>query len=348
MPYKTSNGLWKWGNLEKSSKQELCRLVYGIWKKQGSEGSFSKFWQRGKVLESIYDNVLDSINESRVDFAEKKLNPDIWYKEDDQFFLKQNIKDELLKIKDKFENISKYTVESIRLVGSNTSTQYKKDSDLDFHITINTTSLKEIEKCRKLIVDNIKGKYYYKKYPYEIYVQENIFQDLASIGCYDVLNDTWLVGPDLVPNSFNPYIEFIDIFSKVEATCSECDIEIGKLKRTIQDYKALKEGLSKISSNKKTELKKLLDKKLKDIFDTVDTLTELKAEIRDDRKVSSTPKSEADAKKLRKNKQWQKADASFKMIAKYGYLQLISDLEIIKDSKTRFLDRDIKDIEKIV
>ena len=348
MPYKTSKGTWKWGNLENSSKQALCRTVYGIWKKNGSHGSFSKFWHKGKVLESIYDEVVEAIHESRIDFAEKQLNPDIWYKEDDEYYLKETVKEEALKIKDKFEKLSKYKVESIRLVGSNTSTQYKKDSDLDFHISINTTNLKEIEAARKLIVEHIKGKYYYKKYPFEIYVQDNIFQDLASIGCYDVLNDTWLVGPDLVPNSFNPYIEFIDIFGKVEVSCRECDIEIGKLKRNILDYKILKDGLSKISSNKKQEVKKLLEKKLKEIFDTVDTLSELKADIRDERKATSTPESEAEAKRLRKNKKWQKADAAFKMIAKYGYLQLISDLEQIKDSKQRFLDRDIKDIEKII
>ena len=110
----------------------------------------------------------------------------------------------------------------------------------------------------------------------------------------------------------------------------------------------LKEGLSKISSDKKQEVKKLLDKKLKEIYDSVDNLVELKADIRDSRKASSAPKSEEEAKKLRKNKKWQLADAAFKMIAKYGYLQLISDLEQVKDSKSKFLDKDVKSLQKII
>ena len=43
MPIKTSSGKWKWGNVERSSKKELVQTVYGIWKKNGSKGSFSAF-----------------------------------------------------------------------------------------------------------------------------------------------------------------------------------------------------------------------------------------------------------------------------------------------------------------
>lgn len=43
MPIKTKSGKWKWGNVERSSKKELVQTVYGIWKKNGSKGSFSNF-----------------------------------------------------------------------------------------------------------------------------------------------------------------------------------------------------------------------------------------------------------------------------------------------------------------
>ena len=53
MPYK-SDGKWKWGNLERKSKDDLRKLVYGIWMKCGKKGSFSDFWEKGKVSESEY------------------------------------------------------------------------------------------------------------------------------------------------------------------------------------------------------------------------------------------------------------------------------------------------------
>ena len=51
MPHK-AGGKWKWGNVERSSKEDLRKTVYGIWKKNGGKGSFSTFWKTGKVSES--------------------------------------------------------------------------------------------------------------------------------------------------------------------------------------------------------------------------------------------------------------------------------------------------------
>ena len=50
MPHKIGKK-WKWGNIERSSKEDLRKIVYGIWMKNGSKGSFSKFWKTGKVDE---------------------------------------------------------------------------------------------------------------------------------------------------------------------------------------------------------------------------------------------------------------------------------------------------------
>ena len=51
MPHKVGKK-WKWGNIERKSKEDLRKTVYGIWMKNGSKGSFSKFWKTGKVDES--------------------------------------------------------------------------------------------------------------------------------------------------------------------------------------------------------------------------------------------------------------------------------------------------------
>lgn len=48
MPYKVSGG-WKWGNIERPSKGELVKVVYGIWQKNGAKGKFEDFWETGKT-----------------------------------------------------------------------------------------------------------------------------------------------------------------------------------------------------------------------------------------------------------------------------------------------------------
>ena len=78
MPHKTKTG-WKWANVKRKTKGELAKTVYGIWKKNGSKGSFSDFWRGkddgenanesevlsiGETVSSI--NGLKTINNSRI------------------------------------------------------------------------------------------------------------------------------------------------------------------------------------------------------------------------------------------------------------------------------------------
>lgn len=48
MPHKVEGG-WKWGNIERDTKGELVKVVYGIWQKNGAKGKFEDFWETGKT-----------------------------------------------------------------------------------------------------------------------------------------------------------------------------------------------------------------------------------------------------------------------------------------------------------
>lgn len=65
MPYK-SDGKWKWGNIERKSKEDLRKVVYGIWVKNGSKGSFSNFWEKGKVSESMSNIVFSKVEKANL------------------------------------------------------------------------------------------------------------------------------------------------------------------------------------------------------------------------------------------------------------------------------------------
>lgn len=68
MPHKVGKK-WKWGNIERKSKEDLRKTVYGIWMKNGSKGSFSKFWKTGKVNE---DEVV--ANAKKIDFPADEID----------------------------------------------------------------------------------------------------------------------------------------------------------------------------------------------------------------------------------------------------------------------------------
>lgn len=45
----TSSGKWKWGSIERDTKGELAKTVYGIWIANGKKGKFEDFWHyKGK------------------------------------------------------------------------------------------------------------------------------------------------------------------------------------------------------------------------------------------------------------------------------------------------------------
>jgi len=82
MPHKVGKK-WKWGNIERSSKEELRKTVYGIWMKNGEKGSFSKFWKTGKVNESedgmLSEETMARLFEKAVEEYKARLGIDLGY-----------------------------------------------------------------------------------------------------------------------------------------------------------------------------------------------------------------------------------------------------------------------------
>lgn len=73
MPHKVGKK-WKWGNIERSSKEDLRKTIYGIWMKNGSKGSFSKFWKTGKVDEA--EDVASELDKLQSKIVFKKVPRD--------------------------------------------------------------------------------------------------------------------------------------------------------------------------------------------------------------------------------------------------------------------------------
>lgn len=276
---------------------------------------------------------IKDIFESIIDFPKKVLNPEIWYKKHNTFVMNPDLKKYVLDIIPDIEKEIGYIVNGIRLTGSNTSTQYTSDTDLDFHLTIDEKSKNKIDDLNKIIKDKFKTSFIFKTHPVEFYIQSNIFQDLASIGCYDVLEDEWLVGPDLKPTTYNPYEEFKSIFSEIESVCSAMDIKLGQLSRRINDYDTLMSALKTFEPSRKTEITTKLSDIIQNIYKLIESLSQDKDALRKERQDKTTPKNDVESDKLRNDKQWKRVDAKFKFINKYGYLKIISDLQdILADS----------------
>lgn len=148
-------------------------------------------------------------------------------------------------------------------------------------------------------------------HPIEVYFQVNVFQDYMSVGCYDVVNKIWIVGPELKKQDFDPYSEYYEDDQRYIAKFIE------DIRNIILECYELSLVIMKSSDdNFKNEQKKTLIDKLhsaKELFDAV----------RESRKIMSSPNSKEDAIIFRNSNEWKIADSAFKLLDKFGYLRIL-------------------------
>lgn len=146
---------------------------------------------------------------------------------------------------------------------------------------------------------------------------------MMSVGCYNINEHTWIVGPELTDTSFNPYSEFYkEAQAKSEGLVQQIRNMILSIYEIAVVYKknATTEFASSVRGiflSKLAEVQKLYDN------------------IRNMRKVYSSPTSAEQALKYRSSRKWKVADAAFKLFDKYGYMailkQFVADYELMSD-----------------
>ena len=276
------------------------------------------------------------MQESVIDFPKAGLCPEIWEKvvDDtglgDMWKMRQEVKDKLIAIVQELQTAQLLPINGlvIHVTGSITSNQYTENADIDLHFHSDSLQLNSNEEVDKLNKD-LRASYkqeFIGKHPIEIYYQDNKFQDYMSVGCYDVANDIWEVGPEIADSSFNPYAEYYDEAKKQsEAMASQIR---NKILSVYETAIVLKKNLG-------TEFGKNLRGVLLEQLASVQALYD---SIRKTRKVYSSPTSKEEALQFRTSRKWHIADTTFKLFDKYGYLailkQFIEDFKLMSETNT--------------
>lgn len=286
------------------------------------------------------------MQESVIDFPKAGLCPDVWEKVVDDtglgdiWKLRQEVKDKLLAIMQELQlaQLLPDNGLTIHVTGSITSNQYTENADIDLHFhsdSLQFNSNDEVDALNKQLRSAYKQEFI-GKHPIEIYYQDNKFQDYMSVGCYDVINDIWEVGPELVDSSFNPYAEYYDEAKKQsEAMASQIRNKILSIYETAI---ALKKNLG-------TEFGQNLRGVLLEQLASVQALYD---NIRKTRKVYSSPTSKEEALQFRTSRKWHIADTAFKLFDKYGYIAILKSFIQIFDIISSSELTDIEACDNIV
>lgn len=278
-------------------------------------------------------NKLDKLFESTVDFSRGELCPEIWEKTGDSYNIRKDVEDKI------YEILSQYSgyydlrdmAKEIHVVGSIGTNLYADDADLDVHL-IMKEEMPEEE--RNKIYKFFENKNFIGSHPVNVYIQSNPNQELVGDALYDLGSHTWISGPLIAPDDYNPYEAFKDVISNMPDTLENTDLLMAELKRDVIDAEGIKEALKKLPKEAKEKIKAALEAKLSEIKDDIAGLYDERKNLADIRKQSSAPSSPEEAEEIKKSGEWANNNAMFKFISKYGYLKVIKELEkFIEDDK---------------
>lgn len=288
--------------------------------------TFKKFFN-----ESFKESV--KVKESIMDYPRgEMLCSDIWDDNEGTYVLKDNVRELALKMAN--WAIEKYNLKNplIRLIGSICSNTYTDDADIDIHITDTSLSKEDKKELNKKLAEDFKAQFKtddednkskisINNHPIELYIQENPYTDLLSVGCYDLKENEWLEGPTIYPSDYDPFEKY---YEKIYTVNEELIKDIRDFILSVKEY-AFTVKLSKDSSD---DFKLILKEMISSIIETASTLLE---DSRNMRGALTDPKSEDDAASIKENEGWKLSDATFKLLGKFGYISVLKKLSNIEN-----------------
>lgn len=280
-------------------------------------------------------------DESVLDFPKDGLCDAVWEKVigpdgvNEVWRMKRSARDKILRVVQLVCDEAQLIFDWMRIfmTGSLTSNIYTEKGDVDIHLHLT----KRIRETSEMTQDRIKAAFdkvtkmmlgegdglvadkgpTISGHPIEIYYQPDEYQDYMSIGCYDVNADEWLVGPELKDSSYNPYSElYKEIKKKSESLIKD-------VRDKVLDVYEKAIVLTKVLNHDSDE--QTINETFTDFSVAMKSASELYEKARQMRKVYSSPTSVEQALKFRNSKKWKIADASFKLMDKFGYLAILRE-----------------------
>lgn len=271
---------------------------------------------------------LHQLDESILDKPQAGLDKKIWHFNGQNYTLQPFVREAIYKILQWVQH--KFNIPNMHamMVGSLTSNSYSDESDIDIHVSSDAVDEVDADKLTDDVKNAFKDEFavQYPEYAeiegyrVEVFFQKNKFQDLMSVGCYDLLNQRWIVGPEFKNISFDPYAQWY--FKDLDYIGDDLD--------SIRDavMKAYETSLVFTKTDDALLKKKLSD----DLLSQIELASLLFDKIREKRsKVSQLSTSPEKAAQLRKSEKWHIADSSYKLFNVLGYQLMLRTLAKCKN-----------------
>lgn len=257
--------------------------------------------------------------ESSIDKPQVWLDEEVWMKTGDVVVLRPEAEAIVMQVIQQAAKTFKLTDYTVHIIGSIASNQWTPTTDIDLHFCCSKFNAKHADEFNKLFRSWFKEVYTaggmaskVALHPIEVYMQPNEFQDYMSVGCYDVFEKKWEVGPYIVPQDYQPLAVWFEV------DMAEAQQMVNQLRTIIlQCYETSRALLDLIPGTNAFD-------SVADMLDSYITQAKIELDkVKQSRKIASEPKSKEEAIALRNSKEWQLHDTTFKLLDKFGYLAIL-------------------------
>lgn len=272
------------------------------------------------------------IPESILDAPRDDLCQEVWNTSSQPPALLDDVQQKLDNLIDWAQSRYHFNNLSVYIIGSICSNSYSDDSDIDIDFcaldaTENDNDEKTVKEFawnfKKDFIDNYQNKFPDQckagNHPFEVYFSPNPFQCFMSVGCYNVLERKWEVGPQMKNAQFDPISEYYNEAMK-------------QVKKILKDIRNTIFNIYEIAfACKKSNDLAFKDEMHKSIVNKLDEAAKLFYQMKDVRSNFQRPcKSKEEALKRRENKKRHVVDAAFKFLDKFGYISILKDFIQLK------------------
>ena len=267
-------------------------------------------------------------SESVLDSPREGLDPIVWSPDEDGSYVLSP--EARVKVRNVVAWILRNTgIREFRanLTGSIASNQWKEDSDIDIHVgspeiteenkdELNRELRKRFEEFAASDPDAAK----IGNHPIEVYLQANPYQDMMSVGCYDIVDDKWLSGPQIVDVDYDPVSDYWD---------EDMDL-VGDVVK--DSWKIVRKAWENATAWKMSKDPEFRGERFEEVVEQLEKAKKTYDDLRAFRTSQSSPESEEEAKMFRTSREWKVAESAFKLLDKLGYLRTFKAFSKCLDS----------------
>lgn len=216
-------------------------------------------------------------------------------------------------------------LEDVYIVGSILTKYYTQNSDIDVNMVVSKTDIDDVRQGKiLLLIKELNGKLAVgTTHPINYYILLDNMDETKYDGIYNFNNDQWTKLPVNIDFNLSQYLNnFHKIVGKI-------DLTLAQLRRDIIDYDAL----SEFSDDDVNNLQTILKRKLFEITEKIETLVDIKNNIKKRRKQAFQRPMTPEEIQHYKTKNMLPENVVEKLLQKYYYWDFIVKLEKIIDSR---------------